>query len=226
MSAFILGSTGLVGFQILRAVDKSTFYNKISTVSRRKPAIESDKLNSIVEKDSDKWTDIIKKEAKGASTFFSGFGTTRAAAGSADNFKKIDYGVNYDAAKAAREAGVETIVLISTVGANPNSYFLYFKTKGELENAIIALEFPRTIILRPGPLLGERDKAKDFLNTLSAKVFQFVHGTRFSFFGNPIYGEELGQVAVNLSEEPFTKSDVPIVKFVDGGELTALSKKL
>ncbi|KAK6458288.1 protein FMP52-1, mitochondrial [Scheffersomyces xylosifermentans] len=226
MSAFILGSTGLVGLQILKYADKSTVYEKITTVSRRIPSVASSKINSIEEADSEKWFDIIEKEAKDAKTFYSAFGTTRANAGSAENFRKIDYGINYEAAKAAKRAGVETFVLISTVGANAKSWLLYLQVKGQLENDIIDLKFPRTIILRPGPLLGAREKPKGLLNDIMVGVMKYTHGNFLSFISNPIYGEEVAQIAVILASEGFTKGPEPLVKIVEASELTKLYGQL
>ncbi|ABN67032.1 predicted protein [Scheffersomyces stipitis CBS 6054] len=226
MSAFVLGSTGLVGLQILKVLDSSTAFKKVSTVSRRLPSVTSGKINSIEKKESEEWPAIIEKEAKDYSAFFSAFGTTRAAAGSADNFKKIDYGINYEAAKAAKAAGVETFVLVSTIGANAQSSFLYLQVKGQLEEDIIALKFPRTIILRPGILLGERETSKGLLNNLSVGVLKYLHGTPLTFLGNPIFGAEVAQIAVNAAQESFEKGDEPVVKFYEARELTELYKKL
>ena len=79
-------------------------------------------------------------------------GTTLKAAGSKEAQWAIDYEANLEFAKAARENGVNTLVLISASGANSASRLFYQRMKGELEQAIIALNFPRLIIFRP-PLL-------------------------------------------------------------------------
>lgn len=222
MSTFILGSTGLVGLQILKYAEQSALIDKIVTVSRRVPSITSPKIRAIEETDTDKWPEVIENETD-TKVFFSGFGTTRSAAGGAENFKKIDYGVNYAAAKAAKKAGVETFVLISSVGANPNSLFFYLKVKGQLENDIIDLGFPRTIILRPGVLLGDRDKPKNFLNNASAGVAKFFHQSKLAgLLSHPVYGSEVAQVAVQLAVEPPSKTNE--VKIVESGEICALAK--
>ena len=224
MSAIILGSTGLVGLQIVKYADKAASIKKIVTVSRRLPSITSPKINAIEEKDSDKWSEIIENET-GTKIFFSAFGTTRSDAGSAENFKRIDYGINYAAAKAAKKAGVETFVLISTMGANANSFFLYPKCKGQLENDIIALEFPRTIIMRPGVLLGDREKPKDMLNKAFVGYARHFHQSRFASLAmNPVYGYEVAQVAVNLSLEPLPQKKE--VKIVEAAEICAIAKTL
>jgi len=79
-------------------------------------------------------------------------GTTLKAAGSKEAQWAIDYEANLEFAKAARENGVNTLVLISASGANSASSLFYQRMKGELEQAVIALNFPRLIIFRP-PLL-------------------------------------------------------------------------
>jgi oxidoreductase len=48
---------------------------------------------------------------------------------------------------------------VSSQGANPNSWFLYPKTKGEVEEALKNLKFQSTSIYRPG-LLDRGSKAR------------------------------------------------------------------
>ena len=79
-------------------------------------------------------------------------GTTLKAAGSKEAQWAIDYEANLEFAKAARQNGVNALVLISASGANSASSLFYQRMKGELEQAVIALNFPRLIIFRP-PLL-------------------------------------------------------------------------
>lgn len=87
----------------------------------------------------------------------SGLGTSRAAAGGIENQRKIDLDLNLELAKAAKEAGTKTYVLISSSGANSSSSFAYMKMKGELDEAVKALDFDHCIILRPGLIVGPRE---------------------------------------------------------------------
>lgn len=224
MSTIIFGSTGLCGAAFLKHADKLDVFSKLISVTRRSFDYESDKLNKIIEADSDKYSAIIS-EIK-PKVCYTSLATTRGAAGSAQAFVDIDYGINYKIAKAAKEAGVETFVLISSVGASALSPFLYMKTKGRLEDDVIALKFPRTIILRPGPLLGDREKPKGFLNDFTATLMKPMH--RFGigrYFFSPIYGDEVGKGAVTLLSKPFdhTATD-PVVEIVGGSELLKIAE--
>ncbi|KAI5969047.1 hypothetical protein CANMA_001899, partial [Candida margitis] len=90
-------------------------------------SIDKNNIDAIVETDTMKWPSIIQNDVKtqAPQAYISSFGTTRATAGSAEQFRAIDYGINYDAAKSAKEIDVKTCILISTIGANANSPFLY-----------------------------------------------------------------------------------------------------
>ena len=91
---------------------------------------------------------------------FSALATTRAAAGGLKNQYKLEHDLNIELAKAAKEAGTKTYVLISSGGANPNSWFPYTKLKGEIEEHIKEIGFEHTIILRPGIIVGDREESR------------------------------------------------------------------
>ncbi|KAJ3030041.1 UNVERIFIED_CONTAM: Oxidoreductase htatip2 [Siphonaria sp. JEL0065] len=91
-------------------------------------------------------------DGKPAAAVFCCLGTTRGDAGSAEAFRKVDYDYVNSSAKFAKEAGTEYFGLLTSTGANKDSWFLYMKTKGEIEEAVKALEFPRLSIFRPGLL--------------------------------------------------------------------------
>ena len=54
---------------------------------------------------------------------------------------------------------MQHFVLISAVGADPNSRFFYTRIKGELEEKLLALDIPKLSILLPSLLV---DKRKEF----------------------------------------------------------------
>ncbi|KAG0283140.1 Protein fmp52, mitochondrial, partial [Linnemannia gamsii] len=72
---------------------------------------------------------------------FCTLGTTRANAGSAEAFKKIDQQYVLDSALH--------FLYCSSGGSNANSYFLYMKTKGETEKALAEIGFERVSIFQP-----------------------------------------------------------------------------
>ena len=67
-------------------------------------------------------------------------------------------------AKAARAAGVRTLVHVSAIGADPKAASSYARSKGEGEAAVLA-EFPDAIILRPSIVFGPEDQ---FFNRFAA----------------------------------------------------------
>ncbi|KAG7879480.1 hypothetical protein KL905_003123 [Ogataea polymorpha] len=215
-SYFALGSTGLCGNFFVNIAANSPNVARIYTLGRREPKVTTDssKLIATVEPDTDKWPALIRNlDIPQHSTYYSSFGTTRKAAGSAENFIKIDEGINVAAATAAKESGkFDTAVLVSSIGANSSSRFLYMATKGRIEEKIKELKFKRTIILRPGPLLGEREHAHSLLESVSRKVGGVVRGTIFEgLLAHPIKGEEVAKVAFYLSQKPIEEDNKVIV---------------
>ncbi len=70
------------------------------------------------------------------------------------------------AAKAAADAGAQSFVHVSAIGANPASEIGYARTKGEGEAAVLAA-FPGASVLRPSVLFGEDDR---FLNLFAGLI--------------------------------------------------------
>jgi oxidoreductase len=90
---------------------------------------------------------------------FCALGTTRAQAGSAEAFRHIDYDLVAEAAKAAKAGGCKHFAYVSSQGASASSWFLYPKTKGEIEEHLKTVGFETLDIYRPG-LLARGDKAR------------------------------------------------------------------
>lgn len=208
MSYFAIGATGLVGSHFVTKALENPQVTQLFTLTRRDPGVEDGKLTKFIGKETEEWGNMItSSEVPEHSTFFSSFGTTRKIAGSAENFVKIDHGINYKCFKAAKDSGkFDTAVIVSSMGSNKDSSFLYMKTKGQLEQDIIDLKFDRTIILKPGILLGERQVSKGLNNSLAEKVGSWTRGTFIgNLLGHPVYGEEVAQCALKLSLKPAGK---------------------
>ncbi|KIX05922.1 uncharacterized protein Z518_03896 [Rhinocladiella mackenziei CBS 650.93] len=167
--ALILGCTGLVGSQILSTLrtgagTPAPIFSSIEILARRSPpSAPADApvlVKEFVEKDTSKWASHISSLSPVPSVMFSGLATTRAAAGGFDKQYKLEHDLNVELAKAAKEAGTKTYVLISSGGANPHSVFGYPRMKGEIEEHVKELGFDHTIILRPGLIVGHREESR------------------------------------------------------------------
>lgn len=62
-------------------------------------------------------------------------------------------------------------ILVSTAGASSSSHFAYPSMKDRLENAVQALGFRSTIILRPGVLMGDRHEDRRMSEVLLKGAF-------------------------------------------------------
>ena len=113
-------------------------------------------------------------------------------------FFEVDFTYQIEIAKKAKNVGARSISLISAVGADPNSWNYYLKTKGMLEEEIIKLEFESTNIFRPGHLMGNKKRLDIvFADTVSRIVDPFLHGSIEKFRSIPV--EKLSESVVKLS---------------------------
>lgn len=151
----IIGATGLTGRAVVETIRNSYPEHSLTIIGRSIPDqwkgvpelqfIPTDFTN----------VDSLKKIAV-PDVFISTFGTTIAKAGTKEEFKRIDYGIPLLVAKFFAEQSCPHMILLSAIGAHPQSLFFYNRVKGELEQDLIRLPFQRLDILRPSLLLGKR----------------------------------------------------------------------
>jgi uncharacterized protein YbjT (DUF2867 family) len=80
-------------------------------------------------------------------------GVGQPSKASKEEFIKIDKTAVLDFATACKTAGIAHFQLLSAVGANARSSSFYLRSKGELQDAIIALGFERTSFFQPSMIL-------------------------------------------------------------------------
>ena len=151
---FIAGATGLVGQIALdKALDDSRVTHLVAPT--RTPLPPHPKLaNPLVDyeslsPDADWWR---------CDAVICALGTTRAKAGSAEAFYRVDHDYPLMVATHARAHGARAFALVSAIGADAGSRLLYNRTKGEVEASIGALDYPSYTIVRPGLIGGQRDE--------------------------------------------------------------------
>ncbi|WP_421247269.1 NAD(P)H-binding protein [Aeromonas jandaei] len=101
---------------------------------------------------------------------FCALGTTRKDAGSAEAFRRVDLDYVIAFAELARRHGCQRLVVVSSMGASARSPALYPRTKGEMEQALLAQSWPRLAIVRPAMLLGDRQPPRR-----SEQIFQAIY---------------------------------------------------
>ena len=150
MKALVIGATGAVGKDLMKMLLEDASFESVTVFVRRPLGLENPKLNvHIVDFDRPgDWRHLLCGDV-----LFSCLGTTIRAAGSQDAQWKVDYTYQLEAAKAARENGVGTYVLVSSIGASSRSRVFYTRMKGALEDAVKALGFPGCYILQPPSLI-------------------------------------------------------------------------
>src|ERR1700730_9090774 len=154
MIATLIGGTGLTGSFLVRQLLADSAITKAISVSRKSLNISNSKLTEVL------FTDLadlpsIQSKIRGE-LYFCCLGTTIKAAGSKENFEKVDHDAVVAFAKIAKAHDATSFTFVSAMGANANSMFFYNQVKGRTENDIKALGLRSLIIFRPALLLGPR----------------------------------------------------------------------
>lgn len=154
-TAVVLGASGLVGGFCLRALVDDADYTRVLTFGRRElPPLTRAKVAQRVAD----LASLTAEDFRGAQDVFSALGTTIRKAGSQEAFRKVDLDLPLRAAQEAVKAGAERFIVVSSVGADPNSKNFYLRTKGELEAELAKLPFRAVHIFRPSLLIGKRQE--------------------------------------------------------------------
>jgi uncharacterized protein YbjT (DUF2867 family) len=200
MKAIIFGSTGLIGANILRLLLSSNEYTSITSFVRKKSDIVPNKVKEIV-------TDFQNieeyKDEFMCDVCFISLGTTIKLAGSQEKFIEVDYTLVLTIARLCKNMDVKTVLVVSSLGADPNSPVFYSRVKGEMERDVSKLELNSLYFFRPSLLLGDR---KDF--RIGEKVGEVISGVfSFVFVGGlkkykPISAEIVAKSMVSISINP------------------------
>ena len=152
LHALVLGATGATGRELVKLLLEDANFRQVSIFVRRKIDINHEKL--IIHKIDftrlNEYNNLIKGDM-----LFSALGTTKKESGGKKEQFLVDYTYQYKFAKMASENGVNHYSLISSIGADKNSFFFYPKIKGALESSIKSLEFNKIHIFQPPSLIRQ-----------------------------------------------------------------------
>lgn len=198
-TAILLGASGLVGGYCLKALSESAAWDSVVVLNRRDLPLPAG--SRVMQKVVD-LRNLSAADFAGASDVFCATGSTMRKAGSQEEFRRIDYEMPLNAARAALEAGARQFVLVSSVGAKAGSKSFYLRTKGELERDLSKLGFEGLHIMRPGLLLGHRQEFRpgEHIATRFAPVLALTLWGALRRY-RPIPAETVGRAMAGVARE-------------------------
>jgi uncharacterized protein YbjT (DUF2867 family) len=152
LSIVMLGASGAVGGIAAQALSQLPDIKQLTLLNRKE--IPTLSLPHVVQLSLD-----VLDPTK-YSQFLSGhqvaiccLGVGQPSKVSKEEFVKIDKTAALDFATTCKQAGVRHFQLLSAVGADAKSSSHYLRTKGELQDAIVALGFERVSFFQPSMIL-------------------------------------------------------------------------
>ncbi len=154
----LAGATGLVGGECLARLAADETVSGITALVRCAPADSSryGRKVGFAQVDFDRLEE--HRALFSVDQVVCALGTTIKQAGSREAFRRVDYDYPLAIARLALQQGARHFLLVSALGADPNSRVFYSRVKGELEQAVLTLGYPAVTIVRPSLLLGNRQE--------------------------------------------------------------------
>jgi uncharacterized protein YbjT (DUF2867 family) len=174
-TALLAGATGLVGGECLRLLLAEDAYSRIIVLTRRDlgAIARHAKVTQLV-------TDLdglgAARKSLQADHVFCALGTTIRKAGSQEKFRQVDYEYPLKLAQIARMNGASHYSIVSALGADARSRVFYSRVKGEVEQALRAMDWPSLAILRPSLIAGDRAESRP-MERLAEHLLRFAPST-------------------------------------------------
>lgn len=230
--ALIIGATGAVGKALLREVLLADTYKSVTTIGRREVKLDDSVPQSkLVQKTVDfDNLEASRSELTGYEDVFCCLGTTKADAGSAEAFKKIDHDYVVNSAKLIAEenpaqgGGLSPVHFLycSSSGASKSSPFLYPQSKGQTEEDLTNVGFQRVSIFRPRFLTIEEERPRP---RLAESIFGKIVGyTRAVGLHLDVPVAVVGRAMLHAAAHPVDatgSSDKTISQIIDNPEIEA-----
>ncbi len=172
-TALVFGATGLVGTELTNQLLTSDNYGSVKIFVRKKTEQDHPKLVQVVNMLEN--PEEIATEITGDDLFFC-LGTTMKKAGSKEAFEWVDLHLPLKIAAIALKNEVRKLIVVSSIGAKPDSRNFYLRTKGKMEQSLLSMNFENICIVRPSILLGQRKerRAGEEFGKVIIRIFSFL----------------------------------------------------
>ena len=203
-TALVFGSSGLIGGHLLNQLINDTNYNKIKIFVRSEPENNDPKVE-IIKTDFNN-LENHKEDIKGEDCFFC-IGTTKQNSPDKNEYRRVELEVPKQIAQIAKSNLVNSFVFVSSGYADPKSSGDYLKFKGEVEEELKRLNFPKLGIMRPSFLLGDR-KEKRVGEKIGIFVFKLLSPL---FLGplkkmKPIHSATVAKAMITITQNKVSKT--------------------
>ena len=169
-SVILVGSSGLIGSNLLSELIQSEAISEILLLVRRSTDVSSSKVKELIvnfDKPNSYSIDIQ------ADIIYSCLGTTKSETPNSSLYRQIDLEYPLNLAKLGQKNGVAQFHIISSLGADAGSSNSYLKLKGELEQELKKLSMSSLHIYQPSFLIGERKKDR-LADKIMKPVFRLI----------------------------------------------------
>lgn len=204
-SVLLAGATGLVGAEVLRQLVADRSVTRIVVIGRRPIASADPRVSSTT-------VDFDRLDANPAlfavDQIISALGTTIKQAGSEQAFRRVDFDYPLAMARLGLRQGARHFLVVSSLGANPESRLFYNRVKGELEEQLRSLGYRSVTIVRPSLLLGKRDEFR-LLERVGMVIGEIVPG-RY----RPVQASAVAESLVDAA-----RTDAPGLHIIESEEI-------
>tara|TARA_B100001093_G_C26813051_1_gene1008371 strand:- start:357 stop:1010 length:654 start_codon:yes stop_codon:yes gene_type:complete len=201
----LFGSTGLIGGEVLKLLINDNYFEKINIVSRIKINVDSKKIKNYII-DFSKIEDY-KKVINKDHVVIASIGTTQSKVNfNKIEYRKVDYDILLNIAKACKSNKASSFSFVSSAGANEKSKNFYLKLKGEIENSIMKIGLKSCLIFRPSLLLGKRNEFR-FGEIIGQKIMPLLSFLMKSDY-KPIKAIDVAKSIVNESKKIITGNKI------------------
>jgi uncharacterized protein YbjT (DUF2867 family) len=197
----VFGGTGFLGRRIVRHLQDADFAVRIaSRHSERSRALFSGDVS-----DAESVRADVNDDASVATAVSGAWAVVNAVSLYVEHGNCTFPSVHVDAAKRvamlARQAGVETLVHVSGIGADAGSASPYIRSRGQGEAAVLDA-FPSATLIRPAVMFGPGDAFVPPLSAMLRRMPVFPMFGRGETRLQPAYVEDVAEAIVHALRAP------------------------
>ncbi|MGO1597171.1 MAG: NAD(P)H-binding protein [Sphingobacterium sp.] len=217
MKTIVIGGSGATGRELVLQLLADPRVETVTVLVRKSFFWPNPKLQEIVVDFDhlDQFADQIQGDVA-----FSTLGTTLKIAGERDAQWKVDHDYQIKFAEIARENKVFTFVLLSAAQASTTSSFFYNRMKGQIEQQIRDMNYPKLIIVQPGPI--DRPESDRLGEKIAVSMVRFFNRIGLLKSYRPITTISLASVMI---ESSFGESSLA-VEHIDPQNIQKLQEAL